>query len=511
MKIFGLDISRFKQPVKQTLSNVYGAWRRAYDFVTGAWQSDSSPKSADCANPLLNSVTFACIRLLANDVAKLPLCLKRMSNDVWKTVTDSPYWAVLRDPNFWQTRVEFYQGWIISLLHYGNTYVLMDKDARGICKRMTILDPRFVQPLIANETGDIFYRVNMRSNPLAGLFNDQDVYIPAEWIIHHKYLPIEHPLIGCPPLRVAALASTTGNRILAAHNDLFLNGIVPPGVLILPEGATTDQVETLATQWAEFRRSGRTAVLEASTKFEPIAQKSIDSGALELLNFSNIDVCVAFGVPPWKIGIGTMPVGSNAETGNLLYLSQILQGLLEDIEALLDKKLQIPDDLSAEFDVSALTRMDTKSRYEAASLGVKGGWLTPNEARAKADGLEPVEGGDTCYMQQQNFSLAALDARDRAPPVALGGTTSAPNQGNTDPTSPDFQTTGDPKQDETLQAALGARWRGVWRMGATWVAGDMVTRSGSLWTRIKEYDGKPEDVFQAGTDWALTVKRGSIK
>jgi len=57
---------------------------------------------------------------------------------------------------------------------------------------------------------------------------------------------------------------------------------------------------------------------------------------------------------------------------------------------------------------------------QATSQAIGAGFMSPNEARAKFD-LKPVDGGDTPYLQQQNYSLAALNRRDEqvgtAPPT----------------------------------------------------------------------------------------------
>jgi phage portal protein BeeE len=42
---------------------------------------------------------------------------------------------------------------------------------------------------------------------------------------------------------------------------------------------------------------------------------------------------------------------------------------------------------------------------------VGAGVMSPNEGRSKLD-LKPVEGGESPYLQQQNYSLAALAKRD---------------------------------------------------------------------------------------------------
>jgi phage portal protein BeeE len=96
--------------------------------------------------------------------------------------------------------------------------------------------------------------------------------------------------------------------------------------------------------------------------------------------------------------------------------AQCLQIQIECIEALLDEGLDIEAPFSTEFNLDDLLRMDSATLIDVQAKGVSGGIVAPNEARKKL-GLPPVKGGDTPYMQQQNYSLAALNARDQAGPA----------------------------------------------------------------------------------------------
>ena len=62
--------------------------------------------------------------------------------------------------------------------------------------------------------------------------------------------------------------------------------------------------------------------------------------------------------------------------------------------------------------------MDLSLKMTTAADGVKSGIMAPNEGRRRFN-LMPVQGGDTPYLQQQNYSLAALDERDKTNPLAV--------------------------------------------------------------------------------------------
>ena len=72
--------------------------------------------------------------------------------------------------------------------------------------------------------------------------------------------------------------------------------------------------------------------------------------------------------------------------------------------------MSLPTDQRTEFDLDQLLRMDTATRFSAYATAIGAGFMTPNEARRRSS-LPPIEGGDTCYMQVQNYSLAELNAR----------------------------------------------------------------------------------------------------
>jgi len=112
-----------------------------------------------------------------------------------------------------------------------------------------------------------------------------------------------------------------------------------------------------------------------------------------------------------------MPTYNNIEALNQQYYAQCLQSIIENIELCLDEGLGLaPDKIDGkiygtEFDLDDLLRMDTATLYKTVGDGVGAAILTPNEGRKRLN-KPPLNGGDTVYMQQQDFSLEALAKRD---------------------------------------------------------------------------------------------------
>jgi phage portal protein BeeE len=107
-------------------------------------------------------------------------------------------------------------------------------------------------------------------------------------------------------------------------------------------------------------------------------------------------------------------------------LNDCLHIHIEDVELCLTEGLSLPGNYKVDIDEDGLLRMDKSALYEALGKGVSAAILKPDEARQKL-GLPPVEGGDSPYLQQQNFSLAALAKRDAlADPFGVAQKPAAP-------------------------------------------------------------------------------------
>jgi phage portal protein BeeE len=147
-----------------------------------------------------------------------------------------------------------------------------------------------------------------------------------------------------------------------------------------------------------------------------MATNAVDSQLIEQLKWTAEIVASTYHVPPYKIGVGQMPTYNNIQSLNVEYYSQALQRLIEDAELCLDEGLGIGlgnpvsgSTYGTEFDLDNLLRMDSVTQMDV--LDKAAGKMTVDEMRAKIN-LPPTVGGSAVYLQQQNYSLAALAKRD---------------------------------------------------------------------------------------------------
>lgn len=401
-----------------------GWWPVIRESYAGAWQRNEELR---VQNVLTYAPVYACVTLIASDIGKLRLKLVMQDSDGIWTETESPaYSPFLRQPNRFQTRIEFYQWWVTSKLIHGNTYVLLERDNRGGEHRgnvvaQYVLDPTRVKVLVAPD-GSIFYA--LVEDNLAGLTEeDVKVAVPASEIIHDKMNPLYHPLCGVSPISACAIAAMLALKIQNDSVNFFANSAQPSGVLSAPGFIKDETARRLKEQWDQNfqgENAGKVAVLGDGLKFDPLRQNARDAQLIEQLNWTGLDVAIAFHMPPYKIGIGNPPNYNTIEGLNQQYYSECLQILVEQIELLQDVGLGLlvrgeRQKLGTEFEVDDLLRMDTATRVAAAKDSVSGGGMTFNEARKKYHGLGKVTGGDVVLSQQQNFSLEALAKRDARP------------------------------------------------------------------------------------------------
>lgn len=427
MKIFGLPIPFTGAGTQKSLETVdvnRGGWIRIFESFAGAWQKNVE---VDRVTVQSNPTDFACKTLIASDVAKLRVKLVQRSGDgIWQEVDNRNY-PVLTKPNHFQTRIQFFESWVLSKLNTGNTIALKQRNARGGVEALYVLDWSMVRPMVA-DNGDVFYELN--TDRLSGL--SERVVVPAREVIHDRFNTLFHPLIGVSPIFAAGLAATHGLAILEQATRFFQNGARPGGILTAPGAISKETAERLKEAWQTNytgANSGKVAVLGDGLKYEAAATDAIDAQLIEQLKFTAEMVCSVYHVPGYKVGLGQMPTNNNVQSLNTEYYSQCLQVLIESIELLLDEGLGLRGEngaganLGTEFDIDNLLRMDTVSQMEA--LDKARNYMTPNEGRKRL-GLPQTEGGDVVYRQQQDYSLAALAKRDAkddpfgksAPPAA---------------------------------------------------------------------------------------------
>ena len=423
MEVFGLTIARTKtlelQTKQQSLSSLagwrtWGSWIRGFIHETsaGGWQRN---EEVSVETALAHPTVYACISLIQRDLGKLRPLLGTFEDRVFTELTNPAYSPVLRKPNHFQTWQQFAEAWINSKLIFGNTYVIKRRDHRGVVTALYVIDPSRVTTLVAPD-GSVFYELS--SDDLVSI--RENVQVPAREIIHDRMPALFHQMLGVSPLYAAANIIAQGLNIQNTSNTFFANGAQPGGILMSDLPITQEQAERIGAKWQEQfggNNSGKVAVIGGGLKYESVAPtKAVDTQLVEQVNWIDERICSCFGMPPHKVGIGDQPNYTNIEALNQQYWSECLQDKAEAMQTLLQEGLNTSPYV-IRLDTTDLLKMDTATMVTAASEGIRAGFLAPNEARRIFFNLPPVKGGETPYMQHQDYSLGALAERDALAPA----------------------------------------------------------------------------------------------
>jgi HK97 family phage portal protein len=432
MKLLGLEISIAKKAAVSNpiySSQVYdrGWWPVVQEPFAGAWQRN---KPLVMGNALQNATLYRCVSMISADIAKMRLKLIEQVGRVWQETTSAAFTPILTKPNKYQTRIQFFETWLISKLRTGNAYVLLELDQRNVVVAMYVLNPNRVRPLKASD-GSIFYELN--TDELAGITEDR-VVVNDNIIMHDRMNCLFDSLVGMPPLYCANAPALSSLGMQEFSSNFFVNAARPSGILTAPGDINEVQVERLKRQmeqgYSEQNR-GRVAVMGNGLKFEAMQQNAVDSQLIEQFKHNDESICTAFGVPAFMVGVKDPPTINNAELLDLQYYKQCLQSHLENIELVLSEGLGlISAGYRAEFDLTGLFRMDSQTQITVLAQAVDKGILTHNEARYIL-GYGDLPGGDTLFAQQQMFPLEVLESRTAAPALPA-----VPDPTQTPPTQP---------------------------------------------------------------------------
>lgn len=452
MRVFGRELTFKRAPVNgSTVSGSRGGgwfpWIN--EPYTGAWQRNDEWKAPTV---LGHYAVYACVTLIANDIGKLRQRLMELDdNGIWKETSSPSFSPVLRKPNGYQNHIQFKQWHITSKLTKGNAYALKQRDNRGVVVGLYLLDPDRVTVLVTPQ-GEVYYQCG--GDDLNDI-EQTGVTVPASEIIHDRMNCLFHPLVGIPPLYACALAASQSLKMQNDSSTFFENGARPGGILSAPGAISDETAARLKAHWdANYtgQNAGRVAVVGDDLKFQQMKMSATDSQLIEQFKLTAEMICTAFHVPASKVGVTTAANGVTAEQENQKYYSDCLQILCEEYEAALDEGLAVPDKYGVELDLDGLLRMDMGKLVETLNVAVGAGIMAPNEARFRLS-MSPVEGGESCYLQQQNFSLSALSKRDaQADPFA----TSQPASTESTPaaTSEPAEPTDEQIQDSAKMLAL---------------------------------------------------------
>lgn len=300
---------------------------------------------------------------------------KQMDIDVYRNgqKIEKPSW--ISKPDVKTTRQTFVEQSIVSLATTGNAYWEINRDQSGRIMNLQVLNPLDVT-INSKDDGTVeSYRT------VSGV---KEKTLRPEQVQHLSLMRVPGTNYGLGPIQAAKreIKGAIDTRDYSAN--WFEESGIPSGVLKSDQVLSPDQATAAKNAWnATAGAKAGVAVLGQGLSYAPIFLSPADAQFLETQNFNVTQIARLFGVPSSLMladAGGTSMTYQNVEQDWIGYIRFSLMNYLLEIESAFSELL--PRGQEAKFNVDALYRSDTLTRYNAYKIGIEAGFLTVDEVRA---------------------------------------------------------------------------------------------------------------------------------
>ena len=404
--LFGFGQARDK-PVDKTAD-------AGYSFLFGR---TTSGKPVNERTAMQTTAVYACVRILAEAVASLPLHVYEYQDDGGKKlVHDHPLYYLLHDePNPEMTSFVFRETLMSHLLIWGNAYAQIIRDGAGRVLGLYPLLPDKME-VQRDDRGNIYYVYSRNSDENPTFKEYGNIKLKAEDVLHIPGLGFDG-LIGYSPI---AMAKNAVGMTLACEEygaSFFANGANPGGVLEHP-GVLKDPSKVRESWNSVYRgvsNAHKIAVLEEGMKYQQIGIPPEEAQFLETRKFQINEIARLYRIPPHMVGDLDKSSFSNIEQQSLEFVKYTLDPWVIRWEQSLQRSLLLPGEKGKYFiklNVDGLLRGDYQSRMNGYAVGRQNGWFSANDIR-EMENMNPIpdeEGGNLYLINGAMTKLADAGA-----------------------------------------------------------------------------------------------------
>ena len=393
-------------------------------------------------NVLTSATVFACVRVLSQALASLPLLVYRRLPDGGKErASDHPLFALLHDaPNPEMTSFDFRQTLMAHALTWGNACAQIEFNRAGM--------PIALWPMLPGQTklrrptinGPILYDYYQTNAPV--------ITLPADQVLHIRGLS-SNGIIGYSPVRLA-MQSFGLDMALENFGAAFFGHGARPSLVIkhpgkLSKDAITRLQQSFEDNWAGLDNAHRVQILEEGMTAENVGMPLDEAQFLETRKFERSVIAGWFGVPPHMIGDLERATFSNVQEQQKSFYQDTLRPWCANWEGALRQKLARGadrDSLVIEHLFNDILLSNPAERAAVHQTMTSIGLQTINEGRA-VENLNPVDGGDVHLVPLNLTTLDQIGEAASADPSAANDSAGA-GQDNTPADGIDPQALLDP-------------------------------------------------------------------
>lgn len=369
----------------------------------------TSGENVDEFKAMQTTAVYACVRILAEAVASLPLHVYERTPTGKVQAIEHPLYGLLHDePNPEMSSFIFRETMMSHLLIWGNAYVQIIRDKGG---RVISLYPLLPDKMSVHrdDSGRLYYKYQRQTEENPN-FNDKGaVLLKQEDILHVPGLGFDG-LIGYSPI---AMAKNAIGMTLAIENygaAFFKNGANPGGVLEHP-GILKDPKRVRDSWNAVYNgatNAHKVAVLEEGMKYTQVGIPPEEAQFLQTRKFQINEIARLYRIPPHMVGDLEKSSFSNIEQQSLEFVKYTLDPWVVRLEQAFKRSLFLPEEKKTyfvKFNVDGLLRGDYQSRMNGYAIGRQNGWLSTNDIRELEDlNLLSDEEGGNLYLINGNMT-----------------------------------------------------------------------------------------------------------
>jgi HK97 family phage portal protein len=416
-------------------SSEYEERAALFDYETNSFvgsQKNHAGVRVDSTTALQSTVVLACIRVLSEAIATLPIHVYRRMESGGKVIArEHPLYRILHTaPNSWQTSFEWREQQMLHLGSYGQSFSEIVRDSRDIVSEIVTLHPSRMR-VERIETGRLRYTYQEETGGVTTYTQDQ--------IMHIRWLS-DDGVNGLVPVELARDAIGLA-RACEIHGASFFGNGARPGIVLATDSVlSVEAAENLRNNWERVHRgpdrASRTAVLQGGLKPMEVSSSNQESQFLETRRFQTEEICRLYRVPPHLVGDLSRSSFSNIEQQSIDFVQHTLVPWLRRFETAFARDLLFDsEDYFIEFDTRGMLRGDAAARGSYYSTLYNLGVASINEIRGW-ENLDPVDGGDLRFVGLSMQTLGEANAKVKAaaenpptqPTADIGGLTQVVQQ-----------------------------------------------------------------------------------
>ena len=387
------------------------------DFIKGVdldpCGMSNAGASVDEDTALKISAVYACVKVISETVASLPLKLhKEESNGDTAKAKHHPLYHLLADcPNNEMTAFTFREVMMTNLLLWGNAYAFIRRNRAGQIAELYPLKAKNMEVFRDPQTDNLRYRYTSDNEAKTILYRPRQVlHIPAFSF---------DGVVGVSPITYAREAMGLSLAAEEFGARWFSNGARPGAILEHP--TTIKDPDKLRAAWESVykgvKNSNKIAVLEEGVKYRDVGMSPQDSQFLDTRQFQLAEICRIFRVPPHMIHDLSRSTFSNIEHQSIDFVVHTIRPWLVRWEQAIKRALLTETERTiyfAKFKVDGLLRGDFNSRMQGYAVARQNGWMSANEIRALEDMNKiPADlGGDDYKVNGNMINIANLGGAD---------------------------------------------------------------------------------------------------